>query len=128
MQGTTARPDRARREKEERMIDQSRQTTVPDRLLRNLRPFYFIVVFWGEQFRNCLVDFCLPTMLSPNNIPVLVGGLGHKFIFCTTSEDWRALYETRIFGLLREYVEPYHIEIPAAPAGRSGCEHMGVGH
>lgn len=110
------------------MINQLGETTVPDRPWRNLRPFYFIVVFWGERFRNYLVDFCLPTMLSPNNIPVLVGGHGHKFIFCTTSEDWRTLCETKIFSLLREYVEPYHIEIPAAPAGRGGCEHMGIGH
>jgi hypothetical protein len=104
------------------------ETEDPASARQNLRPFYFVVVFWGERFRNYLVDFCLPSLLSPNNIPVLAGERGHKFIFCTTSEDWRVLTETKIFGFLKECVEPYHIEIPAAPTGRTGCEHMGIGH
>lgn len=39
--------------------------------LARLRPFYFVVVFWGERFRSYLVDFCLPSLLSPHNIPAL---------------------------------------------------------
>lgn len=93
-----------------------------------LRPFYFVVVFWGERFRNYLVDFCLPSLLSPRNIPVLPPGGRDKFVFCTTAEDWRVLADTKIFGLLKEYIEPYFIEIPPALPDRSGCEHMGIGH
>jgi len=33
-----------------------------------------------------------------------------------------------VFKLLAEYILPTYIEIPPAPAGKSGCEHMGVGH
>ena len=96
--------------------------------LAGLRPFYFVVVFWGERFRNYLVDFCIPSLLSPHNIPVLPPGGRDKFIFCTTADDWHALAGTKIFGLLKEHIEPYFIEIPPAPSDRSGCEHMGIGH
>jgi len=92
-----------------------------------LRPFYFVVVFWGETFRNHLADYCLPSLLAPGNLPALEGGT-HKFIFCTTSQDWEAISETASFAALRRHIEPYFIEIPPAPPGKSGCEHMGVGH
>lgn len=96
--------------------------------LARLRPFYFVVVFWGERFRSYLVDFCLPSLLSPHNIPALPPGGRDKFIFCTTADDWHALAGTKIFSLLKEHIEPYFIEIPSAPPDRSGCEHMGIGH
>jgi len=92
-----------------------------------LRPFYFAVVFWGETFRNYLADYCLPSLLAPGNIPALGGGR-HKFLFCTTPQDWEALSATSVFAALGKHIEPHFIEIPPAPAGRSGCEHMGIGH
>jgi hypothetical protein len=94
----------------------------------DLRPFHFNVVFWGDRFRDYLTNFCLPSLLSPNNIPALSGGRRNRFIFCTTPEDQTALRRAPIFALLNQYIEPYFIEIPPAPAGLSGCEHMGVGH
>jgi hypothetical protein len=96
--------------------------------VRSLRPFYFIVAFWGERFRDFLADFCLPTLLSPNNIPCLTGGRRNRFIFCTTPEDWGILQQTPIFSMLARHVEPVLIEVPPAPPGRSACEHMGLGH
>jgi hypothetical protein len=97
------------------------------RPVMQLRPLYFIVVFWGDRFYRYLTDYCLPSLLSPNNIPVL-GGARHKFIFCTTAEDWAVLSTTEGFLRLQKYIEPCFIEIPPAPIERSGCEHMGVGH
>jgi len=93
-----------------------------------LRPFYFIIVFWGDRFRGHLADFCLPSSLSPNNIPRLSGGRRNRFVFCTTVEDWAALIRTAIFAELERHIEPQFIEIPPAPPGRPGAEHMGVGH
>lgn len=93
-----------------------------------LRPFYFIVVFWGETFRNYLCDFCLPSLLSPNNIPILEGIRGNKFLFCTTPQDWETLRQVPIFQSLQHCIEPLYIEIPFPPEDKSGCEHMGIGH
>lgn len=96
--------------------------------MSELRPIYFIVVFWEERFRNYLADVLLPTFLSPNNIPSLSGGQRNKFVFCTTPEDWSALRGLPIADALQRHIELHYIEIPPAPPGRSGCEHMGIGH
>ncbi len=93
----------------------------------SLRPFYFVVVFWGERFRNYLADYCLPSLLAPGNIPALRGG-NHKFIFCTTPHDWETISATGIYATLKQHIEPCFVEIPPAPPGKSGCEHMGLGH
>lgn len=109
------------------MSGQAQHSNLIDSSSATLRPFYFVVVFWGDTFRNYLTDYCLPSLLAPGNIPVLSGGK-HKFIFCTTSQDWEALAKTGIFATLRQHIEPYFIEIPPAPPEKSGCEHMGIGH
>ena len=31
------------------------------------RGFYFIVVLWGERFRDYFLEYCLPSLLSPGN-------------------------------------------------------------
>lgn len=93
-----------------------------------LRPFYFVTVVWGARFRRYFLDFCLPSLLSANNLPALDKTRGSKFLICTTLEDWSAMKLTAIFGTLTGYVEPLFIEIPPAPPGVWGCEHMGIGH
>jgi hypothetical protein len=92
------------------------------------RAFYFIVVLWGERFRQCFLDFCLASVLSPANIPALTASRRNKFLIATRPEDWTALRDAPMFRLLERYVEPVYIEIPPCPPGRSGCQHMGTGH
>jgi len=93
-----------------------------------LRPLCFVVVVWGERFRRYLTDYCLPSLLSPGNIPALAGGRGNRFLICTTPADRAAIRETPAFIALERHITPVFVEIPLPPAGRSGCEHMGVGH
>jgi hypothetical protein len=92
------------------------------------RGCYFIVVFWGERFRNYFLEFCLPSLLAPGNIPALRTKNPSKFLIATRPEDWEAMRATAIFRSLERYVTPVFIEIPPCPPGRSGCEHMGQGH
>jgi hypothetical protein len=92
------------------------------------RPFYFIVVLWGERFRNYCLDFCLASALSSGNIPALQKSRRSKFLIATRPEDWAAMRDTSIFRLLENYLEPVYIEIPPCPAGRSGYQHMSIGH
>ena len=92
------------------------------------RPFYFILVLWGERFRNYFLDLCLPTLLSPRNLPSLATRPRSKFLFCTPPDDWAAISASPIFQLLARHVEPVYIEIPPCPPGVSGCVHMGIGH
>jgi hypothetical protein len=92
------------------------------------RPFYFIVILWGERFRNYFLEFCLASLLSPGNIPALEPERRSKFLIATRPEDWAAMAGTEIFRTMERYVEPVFVEIPPCPPGRSGCQHMGVGH
>ncbi|HZT51889.1 MAG TPA: hypothetical protein VFA22_08150 [Stellaceae bacterium] len=91
------------------------------------RPYYFVVVLWGERFRTYFLEYCLPSLLAPGNIPALGGG-GHKFLIATRPEDWAAMCATPIFRALERHAQPVFLEIPPCPPGRSGCEHMGTGH
>jgi hypothetical protein len=92
------------------------------------RPFYFIVVLWGETFRTCFLEFCLASALSPGNIPALDPARRSKFLIATRPDDWAAIGETDMFRLLERYVKPVYIEIPPCPPGVHGCQHMGTGH
>ena len=92
------------------------------------RPFYFIVVLWGERFRRYFLDLCLPTLLSPGNLPTLATAQRSKFLIFTRPDDFAAMKLAPILGLLEKYVEPVFFEIPQCPTGTSGCVHMGIGH
>jgi hypothetical protein len=92
------------------------------------RPFYFIVVLWGERFRRYFLDLCLPTLLSPGNLPTLATAQRSKFLIFTCPDDIAAIKLAPIFGLLEQHVDPVFIEIPPCPIGTHGCVHMGIGH
>lgn len=92
------------------------------------RPFYFMVVLWGERFRDYFLDFCLASALSPDNIPALRTSPRSKFLICTRLEDWAAMRSTAMFAALKRHVDPVFMEIPPCPPGRSGYQHMSIGH
>jgi hypothetical protein len=92
------------------------------------RPFYFYVVLWGERFRNYFLEYCLPSLLAPGNIPALKTRQRSKMLIATRPEDWEAMKTTPIFKVMERYVDAVYLEIPPCPPGKSGCEHMGMGH
>jgi hypothetical protein len=93
-----------------------------------LPPFYFIIVLWGERYRNYFLEYCLPSLLAPGNIPALDRARGSKFLVCTTPQDWSAIEAAPIVAALKTFIEVVFIEIPPCPPERSGCEHMNTGH
>jgi hypothetical protein len=92
------------------------------------RPFYFIVVLWGARFRDYFLDYCVPSLLGPGNLPALTTRQPSKILIATTSADWAALEASPIFAVLQRYVVPTLIEIPPCPPERSSYDHMGLGH
>jgi hypothetical protein len=92
------------------------------------RPFYFIVILWGERFRDYFLEFCLPSLLSPGNIPALEPSRRSKFLIATRPDDWAAMKGTEIFRTLERHLEPVFVELPPCPPNRSGYQHMSVGH
>jgi hypothetical protein len=92
------------------------------------RPFHLITVVWGEHYTKCFLDYCVASLLAPGNLPALSTAVRSKFLIATLPENWEYMNTTPIFQRLRDYIDPVFIEIPPCPKGKSGCEHMGVGH
>jgi hypothetical protein len=110
------------------MHGESRGTALDRPARAGEKAFYFIVVLWGERYREYFLQYCLPSLLAPDNIPALAPGRRSRFLIATISDDWRVMAASAIFRRLEQYVEPVYIEIPSCPPGRSGCEHMNIGH
>lgn len=92
------------------------------------RPFYFYVVCWGEQYRNYLIELCLPSLLAPNNIPALDSRNKSFFLICTTREDWEVIQTAPIFRLLESTIKPVWIEMPNPGPDESKMLLMSRGH
>jgi hypothetical protein len=73
------------------------------------RPFYLLVTFWGERYREWFCRYALASFLAPGNIAVLQG-TDSKFLICTTPADWTALQTHPAFLALKQYVEPVYFE------------------
>lgn len=96
-----------------------------------LRPFFFMVPFWGERYRRYFVDRLLPSLMAPNNLPLLRADHGHRFLIATTPEDWAAIIDLPIMRRLREYAAPILVEIPkptaeTAPGSTNAIQHQDV--
>ena len=94
----------------------------------DLPPYYLMLSFWGEKYRNYFYSLCLPSLLSPNNLPLLQHVRGSKLVISTTTEDWTVLRRTPLFQLLSTYVEPYFIDIGFPPPEVPIQLHMSEGH
>jgi hypothetical protein len=95
------------------------------------RPFLFMVPFWGERYRRYFVERLLPSLLAPNNLPLLRADEGHRFLIATTPEDWAAIVDLPIIRRLRQHATPTLIEIPkptgeTAPGSTSAILHQDV--
>ena len=95
-----------------------------------MRQFYFMIVVWGERYRAFFADYCLPSLLAPQNLPLLSASDGHKFLIATTATDWNALKQLPIMSRLAKYATPEWIEIgfPERADVVSRCRHMSLGH
>jgi hypothetical protein len=76
------------------------------------RPFLFLAQFWGEQYRNYFVNYCLPSLLAPSNLPLLNPSDGHAFLIATPREDWNAFEQLPVMQQVRRFVTPVLIETP----------------
>lgn len=94
----------------------------------DLPPFYFMVVFWGEEHRNYFIDFSLSSLLAPGNIPALKNLEKSRFLISTTAEDWAALEQAPLFKLLKKYMQPEWLEIPMPSAEQNKMNVMSSGH
>ncbi len=77
------------------------------------RPFCFMSQFWGQRYRDYFVDYSLPSLLAPENLPRLRAEDGHCFLIATPREDWEQIVNLPIMDRLRPFATPTLIETPA---------------
>ena len=95
------------------------------------RPFFFMVPFWGKRYRQYFASILLPSLLSPNNLPLLRADQGHRFLIATTIDDWDAIIGLPIIERLREHAIPTLIEIKmpkqeTAPGSTGAILHQNI--
>ncbi len=85
---------------------------------------HFAVVFWGEKYRRFFLDYCLPSLMAPGNIPGLGKNHTSRFLIATTIEDWEALQSEAIIEFAKQYVEIELLTIEAPIGDFSPGERM----
>jgi hypothetical protein len=68
-------------------------------------PVYFSMVVWGDAFVSFFLEFCLPSLLAPKNIPCVQHRARSKFILHTPAADLPAIERSPAFALLKETIE-----------------------
>lgn len=92
------------------------------------RPWYLGVVFWGIEFRNDFLDFCLSSLLAPGNIPAIRQKAESRFLFCTTQSDWEAVQSHPTFQLLTQYLTPVWLDLVPCDKPETKMQMMSRGH
>ena len=93
-----------------------------------VRPVFFYVVFWGEQYRQYFCNVLLRSLLAPGNLPRLDRSAGHKFLICCPGADWAALQSHPAAVGASRYLELVHVLIEPPSVGVNSVEHMAEGH
>lgn len=92
------------------------------------RGLYFGVVFWGKDFREDFLDYCLSSLLAPGNIPSVTEKTESRFLMCTTRSDWEAMQNHSTFLLLKQHVEPVWLELAPGEGRETKMQMMSRGH
>jgi len=95
---------------------------------RVMQPFYFIVVFWGEEHRGYFLRYLIPSLLSPGNLPSLPRTVPHRFLIATTRQDWAAIHSDPAYQAMARIVEPLLLEIQQPVVGANKYLVMSEGH
>ena len=87
-----------------------------------------MVVVWGERYRGYFADYCLPSLLAPNNIPCIANKRDSRFAIATTVEDWAEISKLDLFKQLAEHIEPVFVEMPPVTGDMNKMLLMSQGH
>lgn len=79
--------------------------------LKKLPALYFIVVVWGDEYVDMLLQVALRCFLSPKNIPGLGNLHESRFVFVTTKQDYSKISGSPIFRKLESYIQPVFLEL-----------------
>ena len=77
-------------------------------------PTYIIVTFWGEEYRRYFLDYCLPSMMAPGNIPAIRNKAAARLLIATRDDDWQALQSEPIFIAAKQHIAIEQVRYEAA--------------
>ena len=93
-----------------------------------MRSFYFGVVFWGDEFRDYFLNYCLSSLLAPQNIPALKNKTANRFLICTTADDWKKMNDHPTFHLLKSEMQPVLLDLEDLESSHDKMRFMSRGH
>ena len=93
-----------------------------------MRLIHLGVVFWGETFRDFFLDFCLPSLLAPGNIPAIENRAESSFLICTTEAEWRQVKAHRACAALETHIRAVHLPYEMPSPGENRMAAMSRGH
>jgi len=92
-----------------------------------LRPFFFMTVFWGDEFRSYFTDYCVPSLLAPQNLPCLSDVSGNRFLICTTDSDQEIVRRSPIFEELSKHIQVQFVSMETPGPGSDRYRFMSLG-
>src|SRR5882762_8247052 len=79
----------------------------------------FVVVFWGAKYRDFFIQFCLPSLLAPHNIPYFstadAANIRGRLIICSTGDDYDVISRNPLFARLSPHIEVEFIDLGWPP-------------
>lgn len=69
------------------------------------------VVFWGPRYTDIFMDYMLPALCAPGNLPAIKKNYEMHFILFTDTHGAARLQEDRFFSEIKKYVRPHIITL-----------------
>lgn len=91
---------------------------------------YIAITFWGESYRRDFLDYCLASLMAPDNIPAIANKADARLLIATRSDDWDAIQSDPIFISAKQHIAIEHIphEVPLNPPYDRKMLLMSEGH
>src|SRR5689334_14703497 len=68
-------------------------------------PIYFSLVVWGEAYVRMFLEFCLPSLLAPANLPAIRHRAGSRFVLHARAADLPVFERSPAFQRLKETID-----------------------
>ena len=89
---------------------------------------HFVVVLWGKAFTDLFVDYCLPSLLAPGNLPSLSDPDNAVFHILTTAEDRKTIETAPVFQAISDLITVNFLIFPPVGPQDDKYRRMSQGH
>jgi hypothetical protein len=91
---------------------------------------YIAVTFWGEEYRQYFLNYCLATLMAPNNVPAISNKNAARLLLATRRDDWETLQSEPIFVTAKQHIAVDHLthDAPLHAGHETKMSVMSQGH